>query len=158
MYSLKNCNFFFQDLALVERDALSGIKGRDFDSACGLTETGALIVWHASPILEEMVAHNQLDSKQDPESFRLPATSDIENQRQGPTAQMTNISFMVESSSSARPTVQDDENLRGDFLTLINEVNTFLTEVIIEAASMAFLFSNMNTRVTQESWEGMMPT
>jgi hypothetical protein len=65
---------------------------------------------------------------------------------------------MVESSSSARPTVQDDENLRGDFLTLINEVNTFLTEVIIEAVSMAFLFSNMNTRVTQESWEGMMPT
>ncbi|CAD6220884.1 unnamed protein product [Miscanthus lutarioriparius] len=112
-----------EDLALVERDALSGIKGRDFDSACGLTETRALIVWQASPILEEMVAHNQLDSKQDPESFRLPATSDIENQRQGPTAQMTNISFMVESSSSARPTVQDDENLRGDFLTLINESN-----------------------------------
>ncbi|XP_066398700.1 uncharacterized protein [Miscanthus floridulus] len=113
-----------EDLALVKRDALSGIKGRDFDSACGLTEeTGALIVWQASPILEEMVAHNQLDSKQDPESFRLPATSDIENQRQGPTAQMNNISFMVESSSSARPTVQDDENLRGDFLTLINESN-----------------------------------
>ncbi|KXG34543.1 E3 ubiquitin protein ligase DRIP1 isoform X2 [Sorghum bicolor] len=113
-----------KDRPLVERDALSGTKGRDFDSACGLTEeTGALVVWQASPILEEMVAHNQLDSKQGPESFRLPATSDIENQRQGPTAQMTNISFMVESSSSARPTVQDDENLRGDFLTLINENN-----------------------------------
>lgn len=121
-----------------------------------------MIVWQAPPILEETAAHNQLDSKQDPESFRLPTTSDIENQRQGPTAQMSNISFMVESSSYARSTDQDDENLMGDFLTLINEVtnkvNTFLTQVIIEAVSMAFLFSNMNTRVTQESWEGILPT
>jgi hypothetical protein len=125
---LKNCDFSFQDLTPVGRDALSRIRGRDFDSACGLTEdTGALIVWQAPPILEEMAAHNQLDSKQDPDSFRPPATSDIEYQRQGPTAQMTNISFMVGNSSHARPTDQDDENLRGDVLTLINEVHTFLT-------------------------------
>ncbi|PWZ58815.1 26S proteasome non-ATPase regulatory subunit 12 B [Zea mays] len=112
-----------KDLTPVGRDALSRIRGRDFDSACGLTEdTGALIVWQAPPILEEMAAHNQLDSKQDPDSFRPPATSDIEYQRQGPTAQMTNISFMVGNSSHARPTDQDDENLRGDVLTLINEL------------------------------------
>ncbi|KAL5682195.1 hypothetical protein ACJX0J_008580, partial [Zea mays] len=112
-----------EDLTPVGRDALSRIRGRDFDSACGLTEdTGALIVWQAPPILEEMAAHNQLDSKQDPDSFRPPATSVIEYQRQGPTAQMTNISFMVGNSSHARPTDQDDENLRGDVLTLINEL------------------------------------
>ncbi|ONM51758.1 E3 ubiquitin protein ligase DRIP2 [Zea mays] len=119
-----------KDLTPVGRDALSRIRGRDFDSACGLTEdTGALIVWQAPPILEETAAHNQLDSKQDPDSFRPPATSDIEYQRQGPTAQMTNISFMVGNSSHARPTDQDDENMRGDILTLINESNARIMEM-----------------------------
>ncbi|ONM51760.1 E3 ubiquitin protein ligase DRIP2 [Zea mays] len=137
-----------EDLTPVGRDALSRIRGRDFDSACGLTEdTGALIVWQAPPILEETAAHNQLDSKQDPDSFRPPATSDIEYQRQGPTAQMTNISFMVGNSSHARPTDQDDENMRGDILTLINESNARIMEMQLENERAAAL---ERTRILEE--------
>jgi hypothetical protein len=33
-----------------------------------------LIVWQAPPILEKMVAHNQLDFKQDPDNFFLSVT------------------------------------------------------------------------------------
>jgi hypothetical protein len=33
-----------------------------------------LILWQAPPILEKMVAHNQLDFKQDPDNFLLSVT------------------------------------------------------------------------------------
>lgn len=104
------------NLAPVGRDALS----RDFHSVCSLTaEAGALITWQPPPILEEIVTHDQLASTQDPETFR-PVASDT-YQQQAPTAKMTNTSFLVGSSSHARMTVHDDENLRGDILTLFNE-------------------------------------
>ena len=46
-----------------------------------------------------------------------------------PTVQMTNTSVVSGSSFHSRMTVQDDENFRGDVLTLLNEVNTFLARV-----------------------------
>ncbi|KAJ1288029.1 hypothetical protein BS78_02G057100 [Paspalum vaginatum] len=110
------------NLAPVGRDALSQIRCRDFHSAYSLTaETGALITWQPQPIPEEIVAHYQLTSRQDPETFR-PVTSDM-YQRQAPTAQMTKTSFMVGSSSRAKTIVQDDENFREDILALFNESN-----------------------------------
>lgn len=33
-----------------------------------------MILWQAPPILEKMVAHNQLDFKQDPDNFLLSVT------------------------------------------------------------------------------------
>ena len=105
---------------------MSRIRCRDFHSACILSaETGALIVWQPPPILEEVVAA----SRQDPETFGLPVTSDTEYQRQAPTVQMNNTSVVSGSSFHSRMTVQDDENIRANILTLLNEVNTFLTRV-----------------------------
>ncbi|RLN36512.1 uncharacterized protein C2845_PM03G21730 [Panicum miliaceum] len=110
-----------KNLAPVGTDALSRIRCRDFYSACSLSaETGALIVWQPPLILEEMVALNQLAPMQ---IFGPPATSDTEYQRQAPTAQMTNTSVVAGSSFHSRMTVQDDENFRGDILTLLNESN-----------------------------------
>jgi len=86
-------------------------------------------VWQPPPILEEVVALDQLAPRQDPETFGLPATSDTEYQRQAPTVQMTNTSVVSGSSFHSRMTVQDDENIRANILTLLNEVNTFLTRV-----------------------------
>ncbi|KAG2632099.1 hypothetical protein PVAP13_2NG062700 [Panicum virgatum] len=108
------------NLAPIGRDALSQIRCRDFHSACILSaETGALIVWQPPPILEEVVAA----SRQDPETFGLPVTSDTEYQRQAPTVQMTNTSVVSGSSFHSRMTVQDDENIRANILTLLNENN-----------------------------------
>ncbi|OEL13151.1 hypothetical protein BAE44_0025830 [Dichanthelium oligosanthes] len=112
------------NLAPVGRDALSRIRCRDFYSACHLSaETGALIVWQPPPTLEEMVAHDQLAPRHDPETFGPPLTSETEYQRQAPAVQMTNTSVVTGSSFNARMTVQNDENLRGDILTLFNEIN-----------------------------------
>ncbi|WVZ62162.1 hypothetical protein U9M48_011939 [Paspalum notatum var. saurae] len=110
------------NLAPVGRDALSQIRCRDFHSACSLTaETGALITWQPPLIPEEIVAHYQLASMQDLDTFR-PVTSDM-HQRQAPTAQMTKTSFMIGSSSRSTKTVQDDENFREDIFALFNESN-----------------------------------
>jgi hypothetical protein len=86
-------------------------------------------VWQPPPVLEEVVALDQLAPRQDPETFGPPATSDTEYQQQELTVQMTNTSVVAGSSSHSRMTVQDDESFRGDILTLLNEVNTFLTRV-----------------------------
>jgi E3 ubiquitin-protein ligase DRIP len=83
-------------------------------------------MWQPAPIPEEMVAHGQLALRQDPHTFGPPATSDTEYQRQAPAVQMTSTQVEVGSSSHARITVQDDDNLKGDILTLFNEVSTFL--------------------------------
>ncbi|PVH63548.1 hypothetical protein PAHAL_2G052800 [Panicum hallii] len=112
------------NLAPVGRDVLSRIRCRDFYSACSLSaETGALIVWQPPPVLEEVVALDQLAPRQDPETFGPPATSDTEYQQQELTVQMTNTSVVAGSSSHSRMTVQDDESFRGDILTLLNESN-----------------------------------
>ncbi|RLM84321.1 uncharacterized protein C2845_PM04G04350 [Panicum miliaceum] len=112
------------NLAPVGRDVLSRISCRDFYSACSLSaETGALIVWQPPPVLEEVVALDQLAPRQDPETFGPPATSDTEYQQQELTVQMTNTSVVAGSSSHSRMTVQDDESFRGDILTLLNESN-----------------------------------
>lgn len=110
---------------------MSQIRCRDFYSACHLSaETGALTVWQPSPIPEEMVDHDQLFLRQDPQTFGLPATSDTEYQQQAPAVQMTNITpVMAGSSLHTKMTVQDDDNLRGDILAFFNEVNTFLPQV-----------------------------
>jgi len=81
-------------------------------------------VWQPPPILEEVVAA----SRQDPETFGLPVTSDTEYQRQAPTVQMNNTSVVSGSSFHSRMTVQNDRNFREGFRILLNEVNTFLTE------------------------------
>ncbi|XP_039799095.1 uncharacterized protein LOC120664125 isoform X2 [Panicum virgatum] len=110
------------NLAPVGRDALSRIRCRDFYSACSLSaETGALIVWQPPPILEEVVALDQLAPRQDPETFGLPATSDTEYQRQAPTVQMNNTSVVSGSSFHSRMTVQNDRNFREGFRILLNE-------------------------------------
>ncbi|PUZ68690.1 hypothetical protein GQ55_2G049300 [Panicum hallii var. hallii] len=112
------------NLAPVGRDVLSRIRCRDFYSACSLSaETGALIVWQPPPVLEEVVALDQLAPRQAPETFGPPATSDTEYQHQELTVQMTNTSVVAGSSSHSRMTVQDDESFRGDILTLLNESN-----------------------------------
>nr|CAB3452137.1 unnamed protein product [Digitaria exilis] len=111
------------NLAPVGRDALSRIRCRDFYSACHLSpETGALIVWQPPPILEEMVAHDQLAPRQDPQTSRHPATSDTEYQRQASSVEMNNTSAVAGSSFHDRITVQDDENLMGDIHALFSEI------------------------------------
>ena len=85
-------------------------------------------MWQPPPILEEVVALDQLAPRQDPETFGLPATSDTEYQRQAPTVQMNNTSVVSGSSFHSRMTVQNDRNFREGFRILLNEVNTFLTE------------------------------
>ncbi|KAK8459034.1 hypothetical protein SEVIR_2G061500v4 [Setaria viridis] len=110
------------NLAPVGRDVLSRIRCRDFYSACHLSaETGALIVWQPPPIPEEMVDHDQLAPRQDPQTFGPPAYFDTEYQRQVPAVQITDTSVVAGSSFHARMTVQDDDNLRGDILAFFNE-------------------------------------
>ncbi|CAL5066768.1 unnamed protein product [Urochloa decumbens] len=111
------------NLAPVGRDVLSRIRCRDFYSSCYLSaETGALIVWQPPPVLEEMVAFDQLAPRQDPDTSKPPATSDAEHQRQVPTVQMTNTSVVAGTSFHARMTVHE-ETLREDILTIVNEGN-----------------------------------
>ncbi|OEL26135.1 E3 ubiquitin protein ligase DRIP1 [Dichanthelium oligosanthes] len=112
------------NLAPVGRDDLSRIRCRDFYSACSLSaETGALIVWQPPPILEELVVHDRLAPRQDPETFGPPGTSGSQYLGQTLTVQMTNTSVLAGSSFHARMTVQDDEKLKGDIITLFNESN-----------------------------------
>ncbi|CAN6209498.1 unnamed protein product [Urochloa humidicola] len=111
------------NLGPVGRDVLSRIRCRDSYSSCHLSaETGALIVWRPPPILEEMVALDQLAPRQDPEKFKPQATSDAEHQRQVPAVQMTNTSVVAGTSFHARMTVHE-ETLRGDVLTMLSENN-----------------------------------
>ncbi|CAL5091042.1 unnamed protein product [Urochloa decumbens] len=114
------------NLAPVGRDVLSRIRCRDFYSSCHLSaETGALIVRQPPPILEEIVAFDQLAPRQDPETSKPPATSDAEHQRQVPIVQMANTSVVEGTSFHARMTVHE-ETLRGDILTLFSESNAII--------------------------------
>lgn len=119
---------------------MSRIRCRDFYSACHLSpETGALILWQPPPILEEMVAHDQLAHRQDPQTSRHPTTSDAEYHRQAPAVEMNNTSAVAGSSFHDRMTVQDDKNLMGDIHTLFNEVNISYTS-LIEAMAIGSSF------------------
>ncbi|CAN6197082.1 unnamed protein product [Urochloa humidicola] len=102
------------NLAPVGKDVLSRIRCRDFYSSCHLSaETGALIVWQPPPMLEEMVAFDELTPRQDPEKSKHSET--------------TSDAVGAGTSFHARMMVED-ETLRRDILKIQNENNARIME------------------------------